>query len=35
MAHLHIADKATEVADSLRSQRVLRVMVWILIPIAI
>ena len=35
MAHLHIADKATEVADSLRSQRVLRVLVWILIPIAI
>ncbi len=35
MAHLHIADKATQLTDSLRSQRVLRVLVWILIPIAI
>ncbi len=35
MAHHHIADKATELTDSLRSQRVLRVLVWILIPIAI
>ena len=35
MSHLHIADKATDFTDSLRSQRVLRVLVWILIPIAI
>ncbi len=35
MAHLHIADKATEFTDSLRSHRVLRVLIWILIPIAI
>lgn len=35
MAHHHIATTATNAADALRSRRTLRVLVWILIPIAV
>lgn len=35
MAHHHIAEQAASAADALRSQRTLRILVWILIPIAI
>ena len=33
--HLHISDQATQLTDSLRSQRALRILVLILVPIAI
>ncbi len=35
MSRLDVAGKATQFTDSLRSQRTLRILVWILIPIAI
>lgn len=35
MAHHHIAASASSAADALRSRRTLRVLVWILIPLAV
>lgn len=35
MAHHHIAASASSAADALRSRRTLRILVWILIPIAV
>lgn len=35
MAHHHIATSATNAADALRSRRTLRILVWILIPVAV
>jgi uncharacterized membrane protein len=35
MAHHHIATSATSAADALRSRRTLRILVWILVPVAV
>jgi uncharacterized membrane protein len=35
MAHHHIATSASNAADALRSRRTLRILVWILIPVAV